>query len=78
MNGTEIVALAVWYAFIALGVAFLYLLAVVVVDGAELAITGTSSGAGIHNLTISGDWINATLSQAGNASTWNIQAGELA
>ena len=71
MNGTEIVALA---AFIALGVVYLYLLAVTVVDGAELAITGTSSGTGIHNLTISGDWINATL----NASTWNIQAGELA
>jgi hypothetical protein len=78
VNGTEIVALAAWYAFIALGIAFLYLLAVVVVDGAELAITGTSSGTGVHNLTISGDWINATLSQAGNASTWQVQVGGMA
>ena len=78
MNGTEIVVLVTWYAFIALVVAFLYLLATIVVDGAELVIVGSSSGAGIHNITITGDWINATLSQAGNASTWNIQAGEIA
>jgi phage tail sheath gpL-like len=78
MNGTEVLALAVWYAFIALGIVFLYLIATMVAGGAELAITGSTTGTGIHNLTISGDWINATLSQAGNASTWNIQAGELA
>jgi hypothetical protein len=39
---------------------------------------GNAAGTGVHNLTISGDWINATLLQAGNASTWQIQAGELA
>ena len=78
MNGTEIIALAVWYAFIALGIALLYLVATMVASGAELAITGSTTGTGIHNLTISGDWINATLSQAGNASTWQIQAGGLA
>ena len=78
MNRTEALSLAVWYAFIALGIALLYLVATMVASGAELAITGSSTGAGIHNLTISGDWINATLSQAGNVSTWQIQAGGLA
>ena len=75
MTGQEIVALAVWYAFIALGIAFLYLIATMVASGAELVITGSTTGTGIHNLTISGDWINATLLQAGNASTWNILVG---
>jgi hypothetical protein len=78
MNGTEIVALVAWRAFIALGIAFLYIISSMLAGGAELAITGSTTGTGIHNLTISGDWINATLSQAGNASTWQIQAGGLA
>ena len=78
MNGTEIVALVAWWAFIALGIVFLYIISSMLAGGAELIITGSTTGAGIHNLTISGDWINATLLQAGNASTWNIQADEIA
>ena len=75
MNGTEIIALAVWYAFIALGVLFLYLISLALVDGAVLTIQGSAIGHGLCNLTVEADIISANISQAVNCSSWQIVAG---
>jgi len=74
MTGTEIIALAVWYALIALGVAFLYLISLALVDGATLSMCGSFTGHGIWNMTVQGDLIAANIS----SSSWEIIAGGMA
>ena len=71
MNGTEVLALAIWYAFIALGVAFLYLISMALVDGATLSMSGSFAGQGTWNATIEADLIAANISSSG----WEIIAG---
>ena len=78
MNGTEIVALVAWYAFIAAGIAFLYMLSIIIVDATTLTITGSATGHGLCNLTVEADIISANISQAVNCSSWEIVAGDLA
>ena len=78
MTGTEIVALVAWYAFIAAGIAFLYMLSIIIVDAATLTITGSATGHGLCNLTVEADIISANVSQAVNCSSWEIVAGDLA
>ncbi len=78
MTGTEIVALVAWYAFIAAGIAFLYMLSIIIVDAATLTITGSATGHGLCNLTVEADVISANISQAVNCSSWQIVAGGLA
>ena len=74
MNGTEIIALAVWYAFIALGVLFLYLISSALVDGATLSMSGSFAGQGTWNATIEADLIAANIS----SSRLEIIAGGMA
>jgi hypothetical protein len=71
MTGTEVLALAVWYAFIALGVLFLYLISLALVDAATLAMSGSFAGHGVWNATIEADLIAANISR----SSWEIIAG---
>jgi len=71
VNGTEVLALAIWYAFIALGVAFLYLISMALVDGATLSMSGSFAGQGTWNATIEADLIAANISSSG----WEIIAG---
>ena len=78
MNSIEIATLAAWYAFIAAGIAFLYMLSIIIVDAAVLTITGSAVGHGICNMTVQADIISANVSQAVNCSSWNIVAGDLA
>ena len=78
MTGTEVLALTVWYAAIALGVLFLYLISLALVDAAVLTITGSATGHGLCNLTVEADIISANVSQAVNCSSWQIVAGDLA
>ena len=52
MNSIEIATLAAWYAFIAAGIAFLYMLSIIIVDAATLTITGSATGHGLCNLTV--------------------------
>ena len=78
MTGTEIVALVAWYAFIAAGIAFIYMLSIIIVDAATLTITGSATGHGLCNLTVEADIISANVSQAINCSSWQIVAGDLA
>ena len=78
MTGTDVIALAVWYAAIALCVAFLYVLSIIIVDAATLSMTGSATGHGICNLTVEADIISANVSQAINCSSWQIVAGGLA
>ena len=47
MNSIEIATLAAWYAFIAAGIAFLYMLSIIIVDAATLTITGSAIGHGL-------------------------------
>jgi hypothetical protein len=75
MTGTEVLALTVWYAAIALGVLFLYLISLALVDAAVLTITGSATGHGLCNLTVEADIISANVSQAVNCSSWQIVAG---
>lgn len=70
MNGTEAIALVVWYALIALGVAFLYLISLALVDGATLSLSGSFAGHGAWNATIEADLIAANISRSG----WEIVA----
>ena len=74
MTGTEVLALAIWYALIALGVAFLYLISLALVDGATLSMSGSFAGHGIWNATIEADFIAANISR----SSWEIIAGGMA
>ena len=74
MTGQEIVALAVWYAAIALGVLFLYLISLALVDAATLSMSGSFTGQGIWNATIEADLIAANISR----SSWEIIAGGMA
>jgi hypothetical protein len=78
MNSIEIATLAAWYAFIAAGIAFLYMLSIIIVDAATLTITGSATGHGICNMTVQADIISANVSQAINCSSWDIVAGDLA
>ena len=75
MNSIEIATLAAWYAFIAAGIAFLYMLSIIIVDAAVLTITGSAVGHGICNLTVEADIISANVSLATNCTSWNIVAG---
>lgn len=75
MNRTEALSLAVWYAFLAGVVTFLYMLSIIIVDAATLTITGSAIGHGLCNLTVEADVISANVSQAVNSSSWNIVAG---
>ena len=74
----ENIALAIWYAFLAGVVAFLYMLSIIIVDAAVLTITGSAVGHGICNMTVQADIISANVSQAVNCSSWQIVAGDLA
>lgn len=78
MNRTEALSLAIWYAFIAAGIAFLYLISLTLVDGAVLTITGSATGQGLCNMTVQADLIAANVSLATNCSSWQIVAGGLA
>ena len=71
----ENIALAIWYAFIAGVVAFIYMLSIIIVDAAVLTITGSATGHGLCNLTVEADIISANVSQAVNCSSWQIVAG---
>ena len=68
----ENIALAVWYAFLIGMVAFLYLLAIVIVDAATLSMTGSCTGQGFTNITIEADLLMATINQTVNGTTWQI------
>ena len=68
----ENIALAIWYAFLAGVVAFLYLLAIVIVDAATLSMTGTCTGQGFTNITVEADLLVATINQTVNGTTWQI------
>ena len=57
MNGTEIVALVAWYAFIAVCILAFYMLA----DAATLSMTGSCAGQGFSNITIEADILMACL-----------------
>ena len=75
MNRIEIATLAAWYAFIAAGIAFLYMLSIIIVDAATLTITGSAMGHGICNMTVQADIISANVSQVAKCSSWQIVAG---
>jgi hypothetical protein len=68
----ENIALAIWYAFLAGVVAFLYLLAIVIVDAATLSMTGSCAGQGFTNITIEADILMASINQTVNGTTWQI------
>ena len=74
MESLEILALAIWYASIALGVLFLYLMSLALVDGATLSMSGSFAGHGIWNATVEADFIAANISR----SSWEIIAGGMA
>jgi len=74
VNGTEVLALAIWYALIALGVAFLCLISLALVDGATLSMSGSFAGQGTWNATIEADLIAANIGRSG----WEIIAGGMA
>lgn len=74
MSGTEVLTLAIWYALIALGIAFLYLISLALVDGATLSMSGSFAGQGTWNATVEADFIAANVSSSG----WEIIAGGMA
>ena len=68
----ENIALAVWYAFLIGMVAFLCLLAIVIVDAATLSMTGSCTGQGFSNITMEADLLMAAITQTANGTTWQI------
>ena len=68
----ENIALAVWYAFLIGMVAFLCLLAIVIVDAATLSMTGSCTGQGFTNISVEADLLMATINQTVNGTTWQI------
>jgi len=72
MTGTEIIAMLVWYAFIAAGIALIYLLSTMLADAATLSMTGSCTGRGFSNITIEADLLLATINQTANGTTWQI------
>ena len=72
MNGTEIVALVAWYAFIAVCILAFYLLSTMLSDAATLSMTGTCTGQGFTNITIEADLLMASINQTVNGTTWQI------
>lgn len=68
----ENIALAVWYAFLIGMVAFLCLLAIVIVDAATLSMTGSCTGQGFTNITMEADLLVAAINQTVNGTTWQI------
>lgn len=71
----ENIALAIWYAFLAGVVAFLYLLAIVIVDAATLSMTGSCAGQGFTNISVEADLLIAAINQTANGTSWSIVAG---
>ena len=71
----ENIALAVWYAFLIGMVAFLCLLAIVIVDAATLSMTGSCTGQGFTNISVEADLLVASINQTANGTSWNIVAG---
>ena len=74
----ENIALALWLAFIALGVVCIYLLSTAVVDAATLSMSGSCTGQGSTNITVEADLLVAAINQTANGTTWQIVAGEMA
>jgi hypothetical protein len=77
VDGTEIVALAVWYVFIAAGIVFLYMISLALVDGAVLTIQANATGQGLCNMTVQADLIAANVSLAANGTSWHVLAGSV-
>ena len=59
----ENIALALWLAFIALGVVCIYLLSTAVVDAATLSMSGSCTGQGFTNISVEADLLMATINQ---------------
>ena len=74
----ENIALALWLAFIALGVVCIYQLSTAVVDAATLSMSGSCTGQGFSNITMEADLLMASINQTANGTTWQIVAGEMA
>ena len=72
MTSTEIIAMLVWYAFIAAGIALIYLLSTMLSDAATLSMTGSCAGQGFSNITIEADLLMASINQTVNGTTWQI------
>jgi hypothetical protein len=72
MNGTEIVALVAWYAFIAVCILAFYLLSTMWADAATLSMTGSCAGQGFSNITVEADLLLASINQTVNGTTWQI------
>ena len=68
----ENIALALWLAFIALGVVCIYLLSTAVVDAATLSMSGSCTGQGFTNITMEADLLVATINQTVNGTSWQI------
>ena len=72
MNRTEALSLAIWYAFLAGVVAFLYMLSIIIVDAATLSMTGSCTGQGFTNISVEADLLMASINQTVNGTTWQI------
>ena len=68
----ENIALALWLAFIALGVVCIYLLSTAVVDAATLSMSGSCTGQGFTNITVEADLLVAAINQTVNGTAWQI------
>ena len=68
----ENIALAIWYAFLAGVVAFLYMLSIIIVDAATLSMTGSCTGQGFTNISVEADLLMASINQTVNGTSWQI------
>ena len=68
----ENIAQALWLAFIALGVVYIYLLSTAVVDAATLSMSGSCTGQGFTNITVEADLLVASINQTANGTAWQI------
>jgi hypothetical protein len=78
MNRTEALSLAIWYAFLALGIISIYLLSTMRADAATLSMTGSCTGQGFTNISVEADLLVAAINQTVNGTTWDIVAGGVA
>ena len=68
----ENIALAIWYAFLACVVAFLYMLSIIIVDAATLSMTGSCTGQGFTNISVEADLLLVSINQTVNGTSWQI------
>ena len=68
------IALALWWVLILAAVTCYVLAIAMIADGATLTMTGSCTGRGFENVTVSAERLIAAINQTANGTSWQITA----